>query len=80
MNRILYATIGGMFTILMLLITSWVNSVNAHADVVDIRVTTLEMHYAAIDQHLVDIEKGVTYMNVHEAIKEVKERKHASAR
>ena len=63
MGKILYGTIAGMFSVVVLLIGSWANTVNTHTEEVDRRLAVLEANYAVINQHLIDIQEGVVNLN-----------------
>ena len=59
MNRLLFTTLGGAASIIVLLVGSWASNVNAKQNAQDARITRLEQHYASIEQELEDVKIGI---------------------
>lgn len=47
--KIIFTALGGACSVIILLIASWAQSLEKRAETMDMRVSTIEQHYASID-------------------------------
>lgn len=59
LTKIIWTALTGSVTLVVFLLGSWMGDVNHHTEQTDIRLTTTEQHYAAIQQDLQDLREDL---------------------